>query len=120
MNDPRLPAMFTRSHHNNLSIFVFSHDYYEISKRTIRAKVNMYLLLKLNNYRKIQNIYQDNASMDMKLNEFKYLMNIPTSTFWDEKHQPLTIDMTKDKYTGRYRLRLSSLMVPDTSPFYIN
>ena len=35
--------------------------------------------------------------MDMTLNEF----NILTSTFWSEKHQPLTIDMTKDKYAGR-------------------
>ena len=30
--------------------------------------------------------------------EFKYL----TGTCWVEKYQPLTIDITKDKYTGRY------------------
>ena len=29
-------------------------------------------------------------------------MNVLTSTCWNEKYQPLTIDMTKDKYTGRY------------------
>ena len=29
----------------------------------------------------------------------------------------LTIDMTKDKYTGRYRLGLNSIFVPKTSPF---
>ena len=40
-----------------------------------------------------------------------------TSTCWNEKYQFLTIDMTKDKYTGRYRLRLDSLFVPDTKPF---
>ena len=37
--------------------------------------------------------------MDMTLDEFKYL----TNTCWTEKYQPLTIDMTKDEYTGRYR-----------------
>ena len=38
--------------------------------------------------------------MDMNLNEFKYL----TSTCWNLQYQPLTVDMTNDKYTGRYRL----------------
>ena len=54
--------------------------------------------------------------MDMTLNEFKYL----TSTCWNEKYQPLTIDMTKDKYTGLYRLGLNSVFVPDSTPFQIN
>ena len=40
-----------------------------------------------------------------------------TSICWNEKYQPLTIDMTKDKYTGRYRLGLNSIFVPKTSPF---
>ena len=35
--------------------------------------------------------------MDMTLKEFKYL----TSTCWNKNYQPLTFDMTKDKYTGR-------------------
>ena len=51
--------------------------------------------------------------MDMTLNEFELL----TSTCWNEKCQPLTIDMTKDKYTSRYRLGLNSICVPDISPF---
>ena len=29
----------------------------------------------------------------------------------------ITIDMTEDKFTGRYRLGLKSIFVPDTSPF---
>ena len=51
--------------------------------------------------------------MDMTLNEIKYL----TSVCWVKKYQPLTIDMTKDKYTGRYRLALASLFEPDSNPF---
>ena len=54
--------------------------------------------------------------MEMNFKEFKYL----TRTCCDKKYQPLTIDVTKDKYTGRYRLGLSSLIVPDSSPFKIN
>ena len=49
----------------------------------------------------------------MTLNELKYL----TSVCWEVKYQPLTIDMTKDKFTGRYRLGLNSIFVLDSSPF---
>ena len=49
--------------------------------------------------------------MDMTLNEFKLL----TSSCWNKKYQPLTIDMTKNKNFGRYRLGLISIFVPDSS-----
>ena len=45
--------------------------------------------------------------MDMTLNEIKYL----TSTCWNEQYNPLTIDVTKDRYTGRYRLGLNSKLI---------
>ena len=41
--------------------------------------------------------------MDLILNEFKY----STSTCGNEKYHPLTIDLTKDNYQGRYRLGLT-------------
>ena len=113
MDDPRVQAMFKRSRHNNLSNFIISQDYYELSKKTIRCNGNIFHIFKPNNFRDVQNLYQDKASMDMTLNEFKYL----SSNCWYEKYQPLSIDMTKDKYTGRYRLGLNSIFVPDTTPF---
>ena len=113
MDDPRVQAMFKRSRHNNLSIFVISQDYYELSKKTIRCNGNIYHIFKPNNFRDVENLYQVKGSMDMKLNEFKYL----TTTCWNRNYQTLTIDMTKDKFTGRYRLGLKSIFVPNTSPF---
>ena len=113
MNDPRVQAMFKRSRHNTLSIFIISQNYYELPIRTIRANGNIYHIFKPNNFRDVQNRYQDKASMDVTLNEFKYL----TSTCWNEKYQPLTIDMTKDCYQGGYRLGLNSIFVANTSPF---
>ena len=113
MDDPRAQAMFKRSRHNNLSIFIISQDYYEISKKTIRCNGNIFHIFKPNSFRDVLNLYQDKSSMDMTLNEFKLL----TSTCWNEKYQTLTIDMTKDKFCGRYRLGLNSIFVPNTSPF---
>ena len=113
MNDSRVQAMFKRSRHNNLSIFIISQDYYELPKKTIRANGNIYHIFKPNKFLDVRNIYQDKASMDTTLDEFKYL----TSTCWNKNYQPFTIDMTKDKYTGRYRLGLNSIFVPNSSPF---
>ena len=105
--------MFKRSRHNNLSIFIISQDYYELNKKTKRCNGNNYHIFKPNNFRDVQNLYQDKVSMDMTLNEFKLL----TSTCWNKNYQPPTIDMTKDKYQGRYRLGLISIFNPNSSPF---
>ena len=111
MNNPIVQIMSKRSHHNILSIFIFTQDCYELTKLSIRASGNIYYIFKPNIFRDVQNLYQDKRSIDMTFNEFKYL----TSTCWDKKYQPLTIDMTKDKYTGQFRLGFNSLFVPDTS-----
>ena len=90
MNDPRVRAMVKQSRHNNLSILIFSQDYYDIPKRTIRANGNICHIFKPTNFRDVQNLYQDKILMHVTLDEFKYL----TSTCWNEKYIPLTIDMT--------------------------
>ena len=113
MKDIRVQAMFRRFRHNSLSVFSISQVYYELPKCAIRAIGKIYHIFRPNNFRDNQNLYQGKASMDMTLKEIKYL----TNTCWDRKYQPLTIDMTKDKYTGRYRLRLKSLFIPKNSLF---
>ena len=113
MDDPRVQAMFKRSRHNNLSVFIISQGYFELSKKAIRCNGNIFHIFKSNNFRDVLYLSQDKNSMDMILNEFKIL----TSTCWNEKYQPLTIDMTKDRYQGRFRLGLNSIFVPTTTPF---
>ena len=112
-NDTRVQAMFKRSRHNTLSIFIISQDYYELPKQTIRANGKIYHIFKPNNFRDVRNLYQDKASMGMTLNNFKLL----PSTCWNENYQPFTIDMTKECYRSRYRLGLKNTFVPDSSPF---
>ena len=73
----------------------------------------MYQIFKPLNSTAIQNLHHEKESMDMTLNELKLII----STCSNEKKQPLTIDMTKEKYTGRYRLGLNSIFIPHTNPF---
>ena len=105
--------MFERSRHNNLSIFIISQDYYDLPKKTIRANGNIFHIFKPKKFLDVRVVYQDKASMGMTLDEIKYL----TSICWNEQYQPLTIDMTIDKYQGRYRLGLISIFVPHSTPF---
>ena len=93
INDPSVQAMFKISRHNNLSTFIFSQDNFELPKRTIRANGKFHHIFEPNNYGDLQNLYQDKASIDMTLNEFKLI----TSTCWNEKYRPRTIDLTKNK-----------------------
>ena len=80
MTDPRIQAMFKRSRHDNSSFFKITHGYYKLRKRTIPAFGSIHHIFEPINCRDIQNIYQDKASIDMTLNEFKYL----TYTSWNE------------------------------------
>ena len=111
LNYPRMQAMFKRSRHKISSTFLFSQDCNELPKKTIRAIGSISHIFKPSIFRDVQNLYQNEGSMDMTPDEFKYL----TSTCWDKKYQPLTIDLTKDKYTCRYRLGFFSFFIPDRS-----
>ena len=113
MNDDRVKALFKRGRHNNIAVFIISQDYYELPKQTIRENSNIFHLFRPNNSRNVLNLFQDKASMDMTIGEFKLLAN----SCWQTNFQPLTIDMTKDKWVGRYRLGLDSIFVPMTDPF---
>ena len=109
-NDPRIQAKFERSRHDNICIFIFSRVYYERPKKTVRANGNIHHLQTItesNNNRHVQNLYRDKATADMTLNKFKF----PSSSCWNGNYQPLTIDMTKDKCSARYRLVGNSLFV---------
>ena len=62
MDDARVQATLKRSRHNNLSIFIISQDYYELSKKTIRCNGSIFHIFKPNNFRDVINLYQDKAS----------------------------------------------------------
>ena len=91
---------------------MFSQDYYELTKRTIGANGNIYQTSKPNNFRDVHNLYRDKAIMDITLKRCKLF----TFTPWNEQYQPHIFDMKKDQCTGRYRVGLNVLLVPDSNP----
>ena len=70
------------------------------TKKTVRSNVKYIIFSKPNYFTNVQNLCQDKKSMDGSSNEF-ILTNF---TCWIEKHQPLTIDMTREENTGHFSL----------------
>ena len=105
--------MFKRSKHIYIFTFKLSQNYYESPKGTIRANGNTNQLFKPMNFRDVQSLKLNKAGTDMTLDEYKYLI----FTRWDQNYRPLTIDMTEDKTTGRYRLCPKNIFAPDSSTF---
>ena len=108
MNDPGVQAMFKRSGHNKSSLYCLKITTNYPKGRQELAEISA----TYSNPIVSEIIYQDKSSMDMTLNEKKILI----STCWNEKNQPLTIDMNKDKYTGWYQLGLNWVFILDSSP----
>ena len=59
VNNPRIQAMFKRSRHNSLSIFINSQDYYKPPKKMIRVNGKIYHIFRPNNFGDGQNLYQN-------------------------------------------------------------
>ena len=80
-NDHRIQAMFKRSGHIKISILIIGQDSFRLQKKTTTAKGTTYHIFKQNNFTDIEKLFQDKASMDMTLTEFKVF----TSACWNRK-----------------------------------
>ena len=81
MYEPRVQTVFKRPRYNNLSIFISSQNYYKLLKKTVRANGKITRIFKPKNFLDVRKVYQDEASLDMTLHEYKCLI----STCWDQK-----------------------------------
>ena len=63
--------MLRQPRHSNKFSFAISQDNYELPNKTVWANGNIYLLFKPINFRDVQNLYQDKASMNITLSEFQ-------------------------------------------------
>ena len=64
VSSPKVESMFKRSRYNNISIFRIDQDYYDLPKKYDCCNGSIYHIVKPNNFRDVQNLYQDKASMD--------------------------------------------------------
>ena len=99
--------LFKRGRHNNLSIFVISHGFYELPKDTIRENSSIIHHFITNNYSNVQCIHHQLASTDMKIGEFKKFCH----DTWLKDYNFITIDLTKNKNNGKYQKKFRYLKI---------
>ena len=113
LEDKRVQMLFKRGRHNNLSVFVISHGYYELPKDTIRENSSIIHHFITNNFANVECIHRQLASTDMTIKEFKQFCH----DVWDDDYNFITIDLTKKKKDGKFRKNLNTLYIPCTNPF---
>ena len=113
LNDKKVQMLFKRGRHNNISVFVISHGFYELPKDTIRENSNIIHLFATNNYCNVECIHRQLCSTDLKIYEFKKFCH----DTWLKDYNFITIDLTKNKNNGKYRKNLNTIFIPKTNPF---
>ena len=116
-NSRFIDQFFIRGRHNDLDIYYLSQSYFDLPKRTIRNNSNKIILFN-QTLKDIEHIYRDVAGYDMNYDEFKELCR----KSWDEGHNYLCIDRSKQRDQGKYCIYNESKRTyieatPQTKPF---
>ena len=98
---------YVRGRHNNINCFYLTQNYIEVDKHFIRQNTNFICLFEQDE-NNLKNVYNEHASRDMPLSEFKQFCK----TCWTQPHDFLVIDKTSHKYNGKYRYLLDNFYYP--------
>jgi hypothetical protein len=96
-----------RGRHSNVDCFYLAQNYFKLPRQSIREKAN-FICLFPQDRKHITHIYNDHASTDMSLDEFKYFCK----WVWEIPHGFLVIDLSSNKFRGKYRCGLDLFYIP--------
>ena len=102
-------AYYTRGRHNNFDVFYISQSYFRLPRQTVRENANFFVFF-LQDKNNLSHIYNDHcASDDISYETFtKFCSNV-----WnDNKHNFVTIDLTRPVNGGKYRKNLTEFWAP--------
>ena len=100
-------AYYTRGRHNNCDSFYISQNYFLLPRKTIRENANFIILFPQDD-KNLNHIHKDHCT-DMPLEEFKQFCK----KCWKSKHNFVTIDLTSEKYNGKYRCNLNMFYISE-------
>jgi hypothetical protein len=90
---------YIRGRHSNVDCFYLAQNYFRLPRQTIRENAN-FICLFPQDLKNVNHIYNDHVSSDMSKDEFRSLCK----RAWTQPHGFVTIDLTSDKYSGKYRI----------------
>jgi hypothetical protein len=100
-------AYYIRGRHSNVDCFYLAQNYFKLPRQTIRENANFICLFPQDD-KNVNHIFNDHASTDMKIEEFRKLCK----TAWEKPHGFLVIDLSSNKNNGKYRCGFDLFYVP--------
>lgn len=100
-------SQYVRGRRSNIDTFYLAQSHFLLPRQTIRENAN-FICLFPQDQKNASHIYNDHASTDMSLDEFKHLCK----TVWAKPHGFLVIDLSSHKLNGRYRCGLDEFYIP--------
>ena len=100
---------YTRGRHNGIDVFYIAQSYFPLPRTTERENGNIFFFFKQDN-KNLAHIFQDHCAIDgISLDVFRKFCN----DVWNEnKHNFVTIDLTRDVNNGKYRKNLKQFWNP--------
>ncbi len=89
---------YVRGRHSNVNCLYLAQNYFKLPRQTIRENAN-FICLFPQDLKNLNHIYNDHVSTDMPIEEFRYLCK----KTWEKPHGFVVIDLSSDKYNGKYR-----------------
>ena len=100
---------YVRGRHSNVDCFYLAQNYFKLPRQSIRENAN-FICLFPQDQKNVSHIYNDHASTDMHLEEFKDLCK----RAWEIPHGFLVIDLSSHKFKGKYRCGLDLFYIPQS------
>ena len=103
---------YTRGRHNRVDALYIAQSYFPLPRTTVRENANIFFFFKQDN-KNLVHIYQDHCAVDgVPLDVFRNFCN----TIWNEdRHNFVTIDLSKTLKTGKYRKNVTEFWIPPTT-----
>lgn len=100
-------AYYSRGRHNSCDVLYIAQNYFSLPRHSIRENANLMILFPQDS-KNLYHIYSDHCGDDMTFEEFKSFCR----TVWKTRHNFITIDLTSEKLSGRYRQNLDRFYLP--------
>jgi hypothetical protein len=100
-------SYYVRGRHSHSDCIYLCQNFFNLPRQTIRENSN-FICIFPQDKKNINHIYSDHASTDMPLDEFRDLCK----RAWEVPHGFLVIDLSSNKFNGKYRSGLDTFYIP--------
>ena len=104
----KVEAYFTRGRHNNIDVIYITQSYFRLPRQTIRENGNLFMFF-LQDRKNLVHIFNDHCAGDGI--PFDIFCKFCNDVWRDDKHNFITIDLSRSVNNGKYRRNLTDFWI---------